>query len=234
MFKRVKRRRQRQRQKQLGRDLFSKLTLIIVKRMKRHRSLIFTDLTVHMIIVLLLLFPADDHDAKVTKHKQEKSARKKWYLIWKRLWPHSENLTQIRRVVLDDQIRFRWQRQAKEVDYEVLICQVRSVHGVALNMLRGHLQNIGFPQQLGLQKVVFMLWTFNKPQEDPIQFNSATSLCLHSTRRLRLSFYDEAFQLFNLSLSGCLVRVRLARTDRFKKPSSEWGSWDYDDADGIS
>ena len=28
---------------------------------------------------------------------------------------------------------------------------------VALNMLRGHLQNIGFPQQLGLQKVVFML-----------------------------------------------------------------------------
>ena len=58
----------RQRQRQVGRDQFSKFTLLIVKRVKRHRSLIFTDLTVHMIMVLLLLFPADDHDAKVTKH----------------------------------------------------------------------------------------------------------------------------------------------------------------------
>ena len=67
----------RQRQRQLGKNLFSKLTLILVKRVKRHRSLIFTDLTVHMIMVLLLLFPADDHDAKVTKQEQEKSVRKK-------------------------------------------------------------------------------------------------------------------------------------------------------------
>jgi len=68
----------------------------MMQRVKRHRSLIFTDLTVHMIMVLLLLFPADDHDAKV-----------------------------------------------------------RSVHSVALNMLRGHLQNLGHPQQeLAVQKVL--------------------------------------------------------------------------------
>ena len=39
--------------------------------------------------------------------------------------------------------------------YEVVICQVRSVHSVALNMLRGHLQNLGHPQQqLAHQKVI--------------------------------------------------------------------------------
>lgn len=32
---------------------------------KRHRSIIFTDLTVHMLMVLLVLFPADDQEAKV-------------------------------------------------------------------------------------------------------------------------------------------------------------------------
>ena len=49
-------------------------------------------------------------------------------------------------------------RGTKKGDYEVLICQVRSVHSVALNMLRGHLQNLGHPQQeLAVQKVVLML-----------------------------------------------------------------------------
>ena len=35
--------------------------------MKRHRSLIFTDLTIHMLMVLLVLFPADDDEAKVSE-----------------------------------------------------------------------------------------------------------------------------------------------------------------------
>ena len=49
-------------------------------------------------------------------------------------------------------------RGTEKGDYEVLICQVRSVHSVALNMLRGHLQNLGHPQQeLAVQKVVLML-----------------------------------------------------------------------------
>ena len=49
-------------------------------------------------------------------------------------------------------------RKNKKGDYEVMVYQVRSVHSVALNMLRGHLQNLGHPQQqLTLQKVVFKI-----------------------------------------------------------------------------
>ena len=72
-----------------------------------------------------------------------------------------------------------------------------------------------------------------KAHENTNQFNSASSSWLHSTERLRFSFYDKAFQLFNLPLSGSLMRARLARTDRSEKLSSQRGSWHDDDAHGI-
>ena len=59
----------------------------------------------------------------------------------------------------------------KKDNYEVLICQVRSVHGVALNMLQGHLQNLGHPQQqLVLQKVVFKIGQGSR-EHHSIQFS---------------------------------------------------------------